>query len=312
MRSPLGSVAPRARAALWLAAGALALSGCAALGWRGAADASHAGRRPAERDGGSRADPSLAEELRRADRFREAGDRDRALLGYLEAYRLAPDDSSPRVRIGYLHLAEDPERAASIFAGVIEDDPDAGAAHAGLGLAELGMGRLEQARLALERAVELAPDSARAVGALAVVYELLGRRPAALELGERARELAPKDARLVNNVGVSHLVAGDWAGAEHAFRTAVLLDPRDLALRNNLGLALGRQGRYEQALEEFREAGTEQAAENNLGYVYFLNGRYTEAIAHYERALAAPGPDGRKVLENLNAALDALEASRSR
>ncbi len=310
MRSPLGTLAARTRAAAWLAAGALALSSCAALGWRGGEEDSHPRRKPAEREDGSRSDPTWRESLRRADRFREAGDRDRALLGYLEAHRLAPESSVPRVRIGYLHLAQDPERAASIFAGVIEDDPEAAAAHTGLGLAELGIGRLEQARLALERAVELAPDSARAVGALAVVYELLDRRPAALELAKRARELAPKDARLVNNVGVSQLVAGDYAGAEQAFRTAVLLDPRDLALRNNLGLALGRQGRYEQALEEFREAGTEQAAENNLGYVYFLNGRYGDAIAHYERALAASGPDGRKVLENLNAALDAREASR--
>ncbi len=310
MRSPLGTFPARTRAAVWLATGALALSGCAALGWRADAEDSPPRRRPAGREDGSRADPDWREDVRRADHFREAGDRDRALLGYLEALRREPESSVPRVRIAYLHLAQDPERAASIFASVIEDDPDAAAAHTGLGLAELGKGRLEEARLALERAVELTPDSARAVGALAVVYELLDRRPAALAMAERARELAPKDARLVNNVGVSHLVAGDYAGAEQAFRRAVLLDPRDLALRNNLGLALGRQGRYEQALEEFREAGTEQAAENNLGYVYFLNGRHTEAIAHYERALAASGPDGRKVLENLNAALDALEASR--
>jgi Flp pilus assembly protein TadD len=293
------------RAALCLAAAALVLSGCATItGWGG--EAASGERRPAERR--DRDDPGWREGVRRADRYREAGDRERALLGYLEAHGLAPGSSVPRVRIGYLHLAQDPERAAAIFAGVIEDEPEAPGAHTGLGLAELALGRVDRARAALERAVELEPDSPWAVGALGVVYELLGRRPEALQLAERARELAPKDARLVNNVGVSRLAAGDWAGAEEAFRTAVLLDPHDRALRNNLGLALGRQERYEQAFEEFREAGTEQGAENNLGYVYFLNGRYADAIVHYERALSAPGPDGRRVLENLNAALDARES----
>ncbi|MGH7288726.1 MAG: tetratricopeptide repeat protein, partial [Myxococcota bacterium] len=122
-----------------------------------------------------------------------------------------------------------------------------------------------------------------------------------------ARNLHPDEAWLLNNLGVSRLIAGDWAGAEAALRVATELEPDDPAAFNNLGLALGRQGRYREALVAFQHAGSERAAHNNLGFVHFLNGQYPEAVAQYELALAADGGEARVVLENLNAALDVME-----
>jgi Flp pilus assembly protein TadD len=105
-------------------------------------------------------------------------------------------------------------------------------------------------------------------------------------------------------------VAGEFEKAEQAFRAAILLDPMDPAQHNNLGLAVGRQGRYDEALAHFRLAGTEQAAENNLGYIYYLNGDHAQAIVHFERSLGLGGGDRLTVVKNLHAAQAALERER--
>jgi Flp pilus assembly protein TadD len=140
-----------------------------------------------------------------------------------------------------------------------------------------------------------------------VVYDLLDRPEHARELAERAHALSPEDAHIVNNLGVSYLVAGEFDKAEQAFRAAILLDPGDPASHNNLGLAVGRQGRYAEALAQFRLAGTEQAALNNLGYLYYLNGEHALAIEHFERSLQLGGGDRLTVVKNLQAAQAALE-----
>jgi Flp pilus assembly protein TadD len=243
------------------------------------------------------------------DSFRKKGRTDRAVLAYLEAVRLAPDATLPRERIGYVQLDRDLERSEAIFRGLVEKDPENVESLRGLGLAYLGQGKLEPALEMLERAVQLDAESAESHYALGATLGLLGREEEALAHTERARELRPEDATIVNGLGVAHMVMGHWGEAESAFREAIRLDSRIAAYHNNLGLALGRRQRYEEALVAFRKFGSEQAAQNNLGYVYYLNGRYEDAISHYERALLEQGADKALIIQNLNEALDARDAS---
>ena len=251
---------------------------------------------------------TFAGQLSSARQSHRAGEVERAMRLYFDAFRLDPSDARAHEGIAYLQLSGEPQRAATVFERVIAENPESAMAHAGLGLARLALGEPAAAVAPLERAIELEPDSSSAHYALAVVFDLLERHAEAQVHGRRARELKPHDSGIVNNLGVSYLLSGDTASAEAAFREAVRLEPRDLAYRNNLGLAVGSQQRYEEALKAFRGAGTEQAAENNLGYVYFLNGEYDDAIHHYERALMADGDEKLTVLRNLNAAVDARSA----
>ena len=69
--------------------------------------------------------------------------------------------------------------------------------------------------------------------------------------------------------------------------------------------------RYDDALDAFQRAGSEQVARNNLGYVCFLNGDYERAIAEYEEALLTGGDQKLLVLRNLRAAEKALDARAS-
>lgn len=257
--------------------------------------------------GERRDDASWEELMRSADRFRESGDSERALVGYLRALHHEPDRPLARVRLAQLQLPRDPARAGAGFRRVLAVEPDDSRALAGLGMSALALGRLEEARAAFEKAAQRAPESALAHAGGAVALDLLGRPEEAHDQLSIARNFHPDEAWLLNNLGVSRLLAGDWAGAEAALRVATELEPDDPAAFNNLGLALGRQGRYREALVAFQHAGSERAARNNLGFVHFLNGQYPEAVAQYELALAAEGGEARVVLENLNAALDVME-----
>jgi Flp pilus assembly protein TadD len=299
----------RTLVALLLAA---ALPGCAWLGPEGAQREILEARRAraAAMEPEAPARKTVEERLAEAQRLLAEGHGAQAIWSYAEAHRADPTNPTPRVRIGFVEVSRDPQRAEAIFAEIVRDHPDSAEAHAGLGLARFAQDRLEPARAALERAVELDPDSASALYWLAVVYDLLDRPEHARELAERAHALSPGDAHIVNNLGVSYLVAGEFEKAEQAFRAAILLDPADPALHNNLGLAVGRQGRYAEAAAEFRLAGTEQAALNNLGYLYYLNGEHARAIENFERSLELGGGDRLKVVKNLQAAQAALERAR--
>ena len=290
----------------------LALPGCAWLGpGAGQRDLYEARRaRNAAEDEAPRKAMTLEERLAEADRRLAEGRGGEAVWGYAKAARQAPADPTPRARIGFVEVSRNPERAEAIFAEIARDHPDSAEAHAGLGLARFAQNRLEPARESLARAVELDPESASSLYWLAVVCDLLGEPERARGLAERAHALSPQDAQIVNNLGVSYLTSQEFGKAEQAFRAAILLDPEDPALRNNLGLAVGRQGRYAEALAQFRRTGSEQAALNNLGYLYYLNGEHAQAIEQFERSLQLGGGDRLTVVKNLRAAQAALERER--
>ena len=253
-------------------------------------------------------EPTFEEKLEAAQRFHRSGESNQALRLYFDAFRLDPKDTRPQEGIAYLQLAHQPERAENVFLEVIETDPDSTMAHIGVGLAKLAQDDAEAAVPYLERAIELSPNSARAHDALAIALQKLERFDEAVIHSQRAREAAPNDADIANNLGTSRLLAGDPILAETSFRDAIALNPNDPTYRRNLGLALARQTRYEEALEAFRSAGSEQAAENNIAYIYFRDGRLDDAIIHYERALLAEGDEELMVLRNLNEALNARDA----
>jgi len=252
---------------------------------------------------------SPEELVTRGDRLRREGDRREALKTYLEAVSRAPDSVTPRARIAYLHLQEDPERAVGIFSDVVTRDPKSLDGWLGLALARLALGDAKAALESVERARAQHPDSPQVIPVEALVRDQLGEHADAQRLWAKALETRPRDAALLNNLGLSYLSSGDFTGAAAAFERGLSVDPRSRVSHNNLGLALGRQGDYSGALASFRRAGPEGAALTNLGWVYHENGDYEGAIEQYMRALDAPGVDKLAVLRNLEAAETARRAS---
>lgn len=115
-------------------------------------------------------------------------------------------------------------------------------------------GRLDQARTAYERAIQLSPDSAFLHRELAAVGRRQGDGDRALQHFRRAVELDPADAVSLTGIGDLLVQRQDYAGADEAYRKAASLDPGPELTAKMASLAERlREARFP---EEFRAIGT--------------------------------------------------------
>ncbi len=135
------------------------------------------------------------------------------------------------------------------------------------------------------RALELSPDLVTAHNRRGIVLNRLGRHAEASAHFRRALALQPRNPQLHNNLGFSLLLEGDLTAAEQELARAVELDPTFRRARMNRGLVLGKLGRDDEALAEFRLAGSEEDALYNLAVVQADRGRYADAARSLEQAL---------------------------
>ena len=260
-------------------------------------------------------DPPAAtfpELMRQADQSRDAGDLPRAAWKYLRALRMEPASALPGERIGMLMLSEGSyERAQGMLAEVVANHPDSMMGHCGLGLALMQRGELDRAESHLRRAQALAPESILVLLSLGVLNDRRSAHDVAAQYYQRGLALAPNSPDLHNNLGLSLLLRQENAAAIEHLRLAAELDPDDRVGRNNLGIALGRAGRYEEALAAFRRASSEAWAQNNVGYLYFLNGDYESALRHFELALMETEEGKLPIIQNIRRAELALSSAGS-
>jgi tetratricopeptide (TPR) repeat protein len=86
-------------------------------------------------------------------------------------------------------------------------------------------GRLDRARTAYERAIELSPESSFLYRELAAVERRQGEGDRALQHFERAVELDPSDTAALIAVGDLRAERQDYPAAEEAYRNAAAIDP---------------------------------------------------------------------------------------
>jgi superkiller protein 3 len=148
----------------------------------------------------------------------------------------------------------------------------------------------------------------------------LGDAAGARAAYEQALTLDPTCASAHLNLAVAAVQAGDLPRAEAHYRKALPGRPT-AETHNGLGFVLGRQGRREQAIAEFRKAIELDArftpAYNNLADALASQGRLEEAARYYRESLARkPSPAVQDaltaVLTKLGKASDAGGAQDSR
>ncbi len=260
-----------------------------------------------------RSEPASASELlKEGDRYREDERYADAFFTYLRAAKNQPDALAPKLRIGFLHLRDEPNRAARIFEALIEETPTSSQAHVGLGHAHFLLEDVDASRRAFARAVELEPDSSAARNAFGVVLDRSGEFEEARAQYRAAHQLDPENPRILGNLGASFLLAGDFELAADAFSQAVDRAPRNKSLRNNLGLALGRQGLIEEAFAAFLVVAPKAEAHNNLGFVHLLNRDYEAAMTEFEQAIGVDADQLPVVLKNWELARTGPERDRQR
>ena len=139
-------------------------------------------------------------------------------------------------------------------------------------------GNLDEAMITYRKILEADPDNVLAHHRVGVVAVKERRFEDARLSFETAMRLAEPNAELLNDVGYLHYLRQDLPNAEATFRQSLAKDPRNKLARNNLGLALAEQGRFDEALAEFRQVGTEAEAFSNLAYIQVKIGELGENI----------------------------------
>jgi Flp pilus assembly protein TadD len=145
----------------------------------------------------------------------------------------------------------------------------------------------EKARKLYEQLSKDHPQSSKVKHRMAVVSDRLKRHVEAQRLYREAIDLDPENAQLYNDLGYCYFLQGNLSESEKTIAKAVAMAPNTTRFHNNLGMVYGHQQKYKQALQEFREAGSDADAYFNLAFVYASQEKTDEAKACFQKALAA-------------------------
>jgi len=149
------------------------------------------------------------------------------------------------------------------------------------------LGKPVEARAVYERLIASYPRRYEAYHRLAVVADGQRRYPEAQALYTQAIRLNNRNPDLFNDLGYCFYLQGKLSKAEIAMLKAVAMRPAEARYRNNLGLVCGQQGRYDEALEQFRRGGGEGDAFYNLAFIKASQNDMDGAKECFRKALAA-------------------------
>lgn len=147
--------------------------------------------------------------------------------------------------------AGDPDTAAEGFLQALEIRPDHLPALVNYSRLLLDMGRTDEARVQIDRALAVDPRDAQAGRVLGRVLHNQGLLAEAEEAYRRVLAEHPQDAWSLNNLGLILIQRDRCAQAVPALAKASLLLEGTACVQNNLGIALERTGRYRAAAEAF-------------------------------------------------------------
>lgn len=176
-----------------------------------------------------------------AEQYEQAGKTVKKVLA------VDPVNFEARYILAEIKLSEDPATALEYYSILHETRPSPETLQ-GIGLAQIGSGRLEQGRKTLKQALALSPDLWRAH----------------------------------NAIGVTHAMKNEWAEAELSYLTASELNPENPDVYSNLAQIYIRQKRYQTALEVFTESSSKTTGNDRFNLTYrwalALNDQHDRAL----------------------------------
>jgi tetratricopeptide (TPR) repeat protein len=225
-----------------------------------------------------------------ANRLRDQGNVDEAILQYRRALEATPDSIQLNVNLAnVLRKQGKLEEAIALYERALRADPDHVLANSNLGSAYRSQGRLDDAERHYRIALRAEPDKT----ALYNLANLLLSRDEfgeAIGLYRQALEIDARDFRVHNNLGSALFASGDIDAAEQHFRAATLIAPNYYRAHNNLGLLLQEQGRIDDAIRHYEAALRIEPdyaeAHGNLASALRVQENREQAIHHYRRALS--------------------------
>ncbi|HXW63313.1 MAG TPA: DUF3857 domain-containing protein [Candidatus Acidoferrales bacterium] len=156
------------------------------------------------------------------------------------------------------------------------------------GRGALAKGNMRAAIPLLERAVEIKPDHAQVWNDLGLAYLGVAKLDQAIRAFQTQLEINPSDEHANNYLGVAFERKLDYPEAAAAFRKQAQISPLDPIAHASLGDLLLEQHNYAQAVPEFEKATIlspkNAQLEVSLGRAYAGAGNTPEAVSAFEKA----------------------------
>ncbi|MGO9894986.1 MAG: tetratricopeptide repeat protein [Bryobacteraceae bacterium] len=178
--------------------------------------------------------------------------------------------------------------AASLFAAILEHNPDHFPSLHRLAAIRRHQDRFEESLALLQRAIGCNPTAADAYNSLGNTLNSLGRQEEALAQYRRAVALRENFPEAHLNLANSFKALERWHEAEAAYRAAIALRPGYVEAHTNLGIVSGRLNRPADALASFSAAVSFDPAvklgNSNLATALIALNRHEEALPFLRRA----------------------------
>jgi tetratricopeptide (TPR) repeat protein len=218
-----------------------------------------------------------------------------------KAVELNPDNVQAFYLIGTAHEElREFDKAAQAFNTYLEKNPgNPGDTYYHLGLCQIELNQLEEAKASLEKAAEADAQNSQILTKLADVYHKTGEFDKAAETYTRLAEQNPDDAKYYFNTIVKmYDEAGMQDKAIEATKKMIDLNPQDADAIYNLGYMYLKLKNYDEAITTFKRAievrPDFEYAYSNLGYCYIQQKKYSESIETYKKLVEInpENPDG--------------------
>ncbi len=222
-----------------------------------------------------------------------------------EAYNVSRDPQFLPLLAYYLTLNRQPAEAITWLEKARAKTPQNPNVLLFLGLNYLELGKLEKAKEALVKGVDVSSGDAQIQFQLGVTYDRLNQFEKAVSSFETAIKLDPSNAAAMNYLGYSWAERAErLSEADTLLQKAVALDPQNGAYLDSLGWLRFKQGRYGEAVEILEKAS--KITPDKLIHDHLKLAQ--TALVSAETS----GSDGRKLLTNIEGNLRQIADMRSR
>ncbi|XP_031961450.1 protein O-mannosyl-transferase TMTC1 isoform X1 [Corvus moneduloides] len=222
-----------------------------------------------------------------ANFLKDQGRNIEAIYHYKTALKLYPRHASALNNLGT--LTKDVVEAKDYYRRALQLNPQHNRALFNLGNLLKSQGKKEEAVVLLRDSIKYGPEFADAYSSLASLLAEQERLQEAEEVYKAGIENCPESSDLHNNYGVFLVDTGSPEQAMSHYRQAILLSPTHHVAMVNLGRLHRSLGQNKEAEVWYKRAlKVSQKAEilSPLGALYYNTGRYEEALQVYREAAA--------------------------
>uniref|UniRef100_H3CAZ3 dolichyl-phosphate-mannose--protein mannosyltransferase n=1 Tax=Tetraodon nigroviridis TaxID=99883 RepID=H3CAZ3_TETNG len=220
-----------------------------------------------------------------ANFLKDSGQLQEAIRHYSTALRLYPQHASAMNNLGT--LTQSPEEAESYYRKALAINPQHNRALFNLGNLFKSQGKEKEAESLLKDSIHFGPHFANAYSSLASLYAEQKRFFEAKEVYLKGIEKCPENSDLHNNYGVFLVDTGEDERAVDHYQQAIRLKPTHYIAMVNLGRLLRLNNKNQEAEFWYKRAlrVTKKAdILTPLGALYYNTGRYEEALQVYREA----------------------------